>query len=107
MSTMITRLKAKIEKASVTGTNLEYEGSISIDTALMHSAGILPYEQVQVLNLTTGGRYVTYAIECAWRKLIINGALARKFQIGDRVTILAYELTDCPFLPYEPRIVKG
>ena len=60
---MRTMLKSKIHRARVTGLNLDYEGSITIDRGLMAEADILPYEQVQVLNLNNGARFTTYAIE--------------------------------------------
>jgi aspartate 1-decarboxylase len=85
-------LKSKIHQALVTETNIDYEGSITIDTALMEEADLLPYEQVQVLNLSNGARFETYAIpgERGSGVICINGAAARLVLKGDRVIILSY-----------------
>jgi aspartate 1-decarboxylase len=88
----LTLLKAKIHDARVTKADLNYEGSITIDAALMEAAGILPYERVQVLNISNGARAETYVItgDKESGAIIMNGAIARLTQIGDRVIILAY-----------------
>jgi aspartate 1-decarboxylase len=85
-------LKAKIHRATLTGTALNYEGSITVDTALLDRAGILPGEQVHVLNVNTGDRFVTYTIPAPRRsgKVILNGPAARLGQPGDEVIILTY-----------------
>lgn len=85
-------LKAKLHRATVTGADLDYEGSIAIDRDLLDASGILPHEQVDVLNINTGGRFTTYAIEAARgsRTIGVNGAAARLAQIGDKVIIVAY-----------------
>jgi aspartate 1-decarboxylase len=85
-------LKAKLHRATVTGADMDYEGSIAIDSDLLHAAGILPHEQVDVLNINTGGRFTTYAIEAARgsRDIAVNGAAARLVQKGDKVIIVAY-----------------
>ena len=70
-------LKSKIHRAHVTETNIDYEGSITIDKKLTEEADILPYEQVQVLNITNGARFTTYAIEGEDGEICINGAAAR------------------------------
>ena len=62
---LLTMLKAKLHRATVTGVDMHYEGSIAIDRDLLDSSGILPHEQVDVLNINTGGRFTTYAIEAA------------------------------------------
>ena len=63
----LTMLKAKLHRATVTGADIDYEGSIAIDRDLLDASGILPHEQVDVLNIATGGRFTTYAIEAAAR----------------------------------------
>lgn len=85
-------LKSKIHRATVTETNIDYEGSITIDTRLMAAANILPYEQVEVLNINNGARFSTYAIEgkAGSGEICLNGAAARLAVIGDTVIILTY-----------------
>ena len=85
-------LKSKIHRASVTGCNIDYEGSITIDKKLMEKADILPYEQVQVLNVNNGARFSTYAIEGqeGSGEICLNGAAARLAVKGDTVIILSY-----------------
>ncbi|MGK0266458.1 MAG: aspartate 1-decarboxylase [Maricaulis sp.] len=88
----LTMLKCKLHRATVTQADLHYEGSISIDSDLLDAAGILPYEQVDVLNINNGARFTTYAIEAprGSRMFGINGAAARLAQIGDRIIVVAY-----------------
>lgn len=85
-------LKSKIHRARVTGVDVDYEGSISIDRKLMVEADILPYEQVQVLNINNGARFETYAIEAepGSGEIDIKGAAARLAAIGDTIIILSY-----------------
>lgn len=89
---VLTLLKAKIHRATVTRCDLDYEGSITIDKALLEGSGILPYEQVDVLNINSGARFTTYAIEGERGSGVIgvNGAAARLCQKGDPVIICAY-----------------
>ena len=87
---MRTMLKSKIHRACVTETNINYEGSITIDKKLMEEADILPYEQVQVLNLNNGARFDTYAIKGGKGEICINGAAARLAIKGDIILILSY-----------------
>ena len=89
---LLTMLKAKLHRATVTGADMDYEGSIGIDRDLLDAAGILPHEQVDVLNINTGGRFTTYAIEAprGSRAITVNGAAARLVQKGDKVIIVAY-----------------
>ncbi|MCH2228445.1 MAG: aspartate 1-decarboxylase [Candidatus Caenarcaniphilales bacterium] len=89
-----TILKAKIHRASVTQCDLNYEGSITIDKKLLEEAGILEFEQVQVLNINNGERIITYAIEGKDGDIGINGAAARLFQENDLVIICSYALLD-------------
>jgi len=85
-------LKSKIHRAHVTDGNIDYEGSITIDKKLMAEADILPYEQVQVLNINNGARFSTYAIEGqeGSGEICLNGAAARLAVKGDTVIILSY-----------------
>jgi len=85
-------LKSKIHRAHVTQVDINYEGSISIDRHLMEEADILPYEQVQVLNVNNGARFETYAIEAEADsgEIGIRGAAARLAAVGDVVIILSY-----------------
>ena len=89
---MRTMLKSKIHRAHVTDANIDYEGSITIDKRLMAEADILPYEQVQVLNINNGARFSTYAIEGKEDsgEICLNGAAARLVVKGDLVIILTY-----------------
>jgi len=88
----LTMMKAKLHRASVTQADLHYEGSISIDSDLLDASGILPNEQVDVLNINTGARFTTYAIPAPRGSKIfgINGAAARLAQVGDRIIVVAY-----------------
>lgn len=89
---ILTLMKAKLHRARVTQTDLTYEGSISIDADLLERSGILPHEQVDVLNINNGARFTTYAIEAerGSRLIGINGAAARLVQKNDQVIIVAY-----------------
>ncbi|MFW2391780.1 MAG: aspartate 1-decarboxylase [Alphaproteobacteria bacterium] len=88
----LTMLKAKLHRATVTGADMHYEGSIGIDRDLLDESGILPHEQVDVLNINTGARFTTYAIEAprGSAAIAVNGAAARLVQKGDKVIIVAY-----------------
>lgn len=85
-------MKAKIHRATVTQCDLNYEGSITIDRDLLEASGILVNEQVDVLNIHTGARFTTYAIEgkAGSGVIGINGAAARLAQAGDLVIVIAY-----------------
>jgi aspartate 1-decarboxylase len=85
-------LKGKIHRARVTGADLNYEGSIEIDSSLMEAARILPFEQVDIWNMTNGERFSTYALAAARGSgtIAINGAAARKVQPGDEIIITAF-----------------
>jgi len=89
---LLTMLKAKLHRATVTGADMDYEGSIAIDRDLLDAAGLLPHEQVDVFNIATGGRFTTYVIEAARgsRVVAVNGAAARLVQKGDKVIVVAY-----------------
>ena len=85
-------LKSKIHRAKLTGTDLDYEGSIAIDRTLLEAADILPGEQVHVLNLSSGTRLITYAIEAEAGSgtVLLNGPAARLGLAGDLVVALTY-----------------
>ncbi len=85
-------LKSKIHRARVTDLNIDYEGSITIDQKLMEEADILPYEQVQVLNINNGARFSSYAFEGTRGngEICLNGAAARLAAKGDSIIILSY-----------------
>jgi aspartate 1-decarboxylase len=89
-------LKAKIHRARVTDANLDYEGSITIDEALMEAAEIIPYEQVQIYNVTNGNRFETYALKGRRGSgvICINGAAAHKATTDDMIIIASYGLFD-------------
>ena len=101
-------LKSKIHRAKLTGTDLEYRGSITIDAALMRAADLLPGEQVHVLNLSNGSRIITYVIEAppGSGTVLLNGPAARMGQVGDQVIVLSYcELTDEQARAHRPRVI--
>ncbi len=99
-------LKSKIHRAYVTGANIDYEGSITIDKKLMEEADILPYEQVQVLNINNGARFSTYAIEGKEGEICLNGAAARLAVTGDTVIILSYcHIRDEEARNFVPKVV--
>jgi aspartate 1-decarboxylase len=85
-------LKSKIHRATVTESDLNYEGSITVDQLLMDAAQILPFEQVMVSNLNNGERFATYVIagEKGSGAICLNGPTARKGVVGDRVIIFCY-----------------
>ncbi len=89
---LLTVLRAKIHRAVVTETNLDYIGSITIDGDLLKEAGIYSYEQVHVWNLTNGGRLITYAIPGVPGSGIVclNGAGAHLNRVGDRIIVAAF-----------------
>ncbi|MBN2438607.1 MAG: aspartate 1-decarboxylase [Deltaproteobacteria bacterium] len=89
-------LKSKLHRATVTDADLHYEGSISIDEQLMEAADLLPYEKVDVYNISNGERFSTYVI-LAPRKsgtICLNGAAARKVSRGDLIIIASYVMVD-------------
>jgi aspartate 1-decarboxylase len=100
--------KSKIHRATVTGANLNYVGSITIDQKLLAAADILEYELVQVVNINNGERFETYAIagEPDSGTICLNGAAARLAAPGDLVIIMAYGLvTEAEAREWAPRIV--
>ncbi|MCX5817345.1 MAG: aspartate 1-decarboxylase [Proteobacteria bacterium] len=103
-----TMMKSKIHRARVTEGNLQYEGSITIDGALMEQADIIPYEQVQIYNVTNGERFTTYAIkgERDSGVMCVNGAAAHKARKDDIIIIATYASYDEKELAtFEPKKV--
>ena len=85
-------LKSKIHRARVTETDLAYEGSVTIGRDLLDAAEIAPYERVQVVNVTNGERLETYAIEGDDGEVCLNGAAARRGEVGDVVILISYAI---------------
>lgn len=108
MTMQRTLLCAKIHNCTLTAANLNYVGSISIDRTLLDAAGILPYEQVQVVNVANGERLITYAIASPANSgaIELNGAAARLGMAGDQVIIMTYAQFDSQELKtYCPTVV--
>lgn len=89
---MIDMLKGKIHRATVVQAELDYVGSITVDTELMEAAGILEYEKVQIVDINNGNRFETYTIagEAGSGMICLNGAAARCVSTGDKIIIMAY-----------------
>lgn len=105
---MLNMLKAKIHGATLTMTDLHYEGSIAIDSDLLEAAGILPFEHVDVWNITNGQRLATYAIEGerGTGQIMLNGAAARLAHAGDKVIIAAFgQIDQSEAKNYKPTVV--
>ena len=103
-----TMLKSKIHRATVTDANLNYVGSITVDTELLEAADINLFEQVHVVNINNGARFETYAIEGAPGSgtMCLNGAAARLAQPGDLIIVLTYaQYLDADLENYEPTVV--
>ena len=101
--------KSKIHRATVTDANVDYEGSITLDTELMRAAELLPYEQVHVVDVTNGARLVTYCIEgpAGSGTVCLNGAAARLVAIGDKVIIIPYaQLSPAELESFTAKVVK-
>jgi aspartate 1-decarboxylase len=101
-------MKSKIHRARVTDSNLGYEGSITIDSVLMEKANIIPYEQVDIYNVTNGERFTTYAIKGEPNSgvICINGAAAHKGRKDDIVIIVTYAtFAENELATFEPRKV--
>lgn len=95
----ITLLKAKIHRAVVTQADLDYVGSVTIDTHLLEESGIMEYEKVQIVDIDNGNRFETYTIagEKGSGIICLNGAAAKCVSVGDKVIIMAY----CDMTPAE------
>ncbi len=105
---MRTMLKSKIHRATVTGADVDYQGSITLDPLLMEAADIIPYEQVHLLDVDNGIRLTTYAIEGdrGSGQVVINGAAARLVREGDTVIVLTYtDLPDVEARSHRPLLV--
>ena len=92
----------------MTGSDLNYEGSIEIDSSLMEAAGILPFEKVDIWSITTGERFSTYALPADPRSgtIALNGAAARKVQPGDEIIITAFvSMNEKEAEQWNPKIV--
>ena len=99
-------LKSKIHRATVTGADLHYVGSISLDPSLMELADIREWEQVAVLDIDNGARFETYAILGEPGEVCLNGAAARLVQAGDRVIVITYgEYEDAELDGFQPTVV--
>ncbi|CCG36452.1 aspartate 1-decarboxylase [Xanthomonas citri pv. mangiferaeindicae LMG 941] len=94
----ITMLQAKIHRATVTHAELNYEGSIAIDSDLLEASGIHEYEQMHAWNINSGQRFVTYALqaEAGSGIISINGSAARSVQVGDLIIIAAFTSVALP-----------
>jgi aspartate 1-decarboxylase len=106
---LINLLKSKIHRATVTHCDLDYEGSIGIDSKLMKASGLIPYEQVDILNINNGHRFTTYVIEekSGSGKISIRGAAARLAQINDLIIICSYcQLTADEAEKFKPKSIK-
>ena len=106
---LVELLKSKIHRATVTDACLDYEGSITIDRALMQAAGLFLHEKVHVLNLNNGERFETYVIEGKQKSgtICLNGAAARLVQKNDLIIIVAYiSLTLEEAKIWRPKIIK-
>jgi aspartate 1-decarboxylase len=104
----VTLMKGKIHRARVTGADLHYEGSISIDTALIEAAGFLINERVDIYNINNGARFSTYVIPAPQGsgEIGLNGAAARLAMPGDLVIIVAYaQMSEAEAKSFTPRVV--
>jgi len=104
----LTILKGKIHRATVTDANLEYQGSVTVDAALLEAAGILPHEAVDIYDVTNGARLTTYTLAAPPGSgvLCINGAAAHHVKKGDLVIVCAYALMDpMEARAFQPRLV--
>jgi aspartate 1-decarboxylase len=105
---MRTMLRGKIHRATVTGADLHYEGSVTIDAELLERADILPYQQVDIWNVTNGERFQTYALagQRGSGVVCINGAAAHKAKTGDLVIIASFSMmSEDEARTWQPRCV--
>lgn len=104
----VTMLKGKIHRAVVKQAELNYVGSITIDTELMNAAGIYEYEFVQIVDVENGNRFETYTIagEAGSGMICLNGAAARQVQVGDHIIIMCYcQLDNEEVKLHKPKVV--
>lgn len=105
---LLTMLKSKLHRATVTGVDIDYEGSVGIDLDLMRISGILPNQRVEIYDITNGARLATYAIPLPQgsRAIQINGAAAHLVNEGDKVIICTYaQVDDRDARDFSPRVV--
>jgi aspartate 1-decarboxylase len=101
-----TMMKSKIHRATVTGADVDYVGSITLDPELMRRADMREFEQVHVLDITNGARFETYVMTGTSGDVILNGAAARLVAPGDRVIVITYaDYEEEELAAYEPQIV--
>lgn len=101
-------MKSKLHRATVTETNVDYEGSLTIDADLLEAADILPHEQIHVWDVTNGARLITYALPGprGSRVMCVNGAGAHLINTGDVIIVATYaELEDAAARVHQPRVV--
>lgn len=93
---LLCMFKGKLHRATITRADINYVGSVTIDSDLLEKTGILPGEKVQIVNLNNGERFETYTIsgKAGSGTICINGAAARRVQVGDKVIIIAYAFMD-------------
>jgi aspartate 1-decarboxylase len=105
-----TLFKSKLHRATVTDADLDYEGSVTIDVTLMQAADILPYERVDIWNVTNGSRLQTYALagEAGSGVICVNGAAARHAQRGDKIIIATFAeaVDDAEARAWKPIVVR-
>lgn len=102
-------LQAKLHRGAVTGCELDYPGSLTVDLALLEAAGILVHQKVQVVNINNGNRFETYVIagDRGKSEIVINGAAARLAYRGDRIIVIAFcLLTEAECTGHHPRVVQ-
>ncbi len=106
---LITILKSKIHRATITDANLNYIGSLTVDLDLMDAAGMIEYQQVAVVNINNGARLETYLINGrrGSGEICLNGAAARLGEPGDKIIIMTYALAEEKEIPanYDPKVV--
>ena len=105
---MVHLLKSKLHRARVTGANVDYEGSLTIDRDLMDKAGLLPYERILCSNMANGNRFETYVIpgEAGSGAIVLNGAAAHLGKKGDRLTIMSFtEVDEKKVRKWKPRVI--
>ena len=95
MKRLINMCLAKLHRLTVTGADLDYEGSITIDSAILEKAGLLPGQMVQITNLSNAVLWRTYIVAGKEGEVVLNGPPARHFQKGDKIIVLAEVWVDC------------
>lgn len=105
---ILTMLKSKIHRASVTQAELDYVGSITIDKNLLNASGIREYEQVHIVNVNNGARFTTYTIagEPGSGIICLNGAAARHVQVNDKIIIMCYaQISEQHVTSHKPTVI--